>query len=70
MASESVAVNNGFGVSFCTAVQKCSYGKCRSNGTHHLKIETVYSDDGGQECIDVIDSWYCDKHYKKLINSN
>lgn len=66
MASKSTAASN---VGFCTAVQKCAYGKCGKNGTHHLSIQSVYSSEDGEDCVDVKHAWYCDRHYKKLIDT-
>jgi hypothetical protein len=67
MASKSTAADNSVG--FCIAVQKCGYGRCNKNGTHHLSISTTYSSESGEDCSDITDAWYCDKHYKTLINT-
>jgi hypothetical protein len=65
MASKSTAANDSIG--FCIAVQKCKYGKCNKNGTHHLSISSTYSTKSGENCSDTVDAWYCDKHYNMLI---
>ena len=67
MASRSTAATE---LGFCIAVQKCSYGKCRKNGTHHLQIQTSSATPSGEDASETIDAWYCERHYEKLIKTN
>jgi hypothetical protein len=67
MASKSTAAGNSG--SFCVAVQRCAFAKCNKNGTHHLSISANSSSETGQDCLETMDVWYCEKHYKKLIEN-
>ncbi len=55
---------------FCVAVQRCAYDKCKKNGTHHLTISLNSSSETGQDHLEVVDTWYCEKHYKKIIENS
>lgn len=55
---------------FCVSVQRCAHGNCKKNGTHHLTISLNSSSESGKEQTAVIDTWYCDKHYNKIIENS
>lgn len=67
MASKSTAANNsGY---FCIAVQRCAFSKCRKNGTHHVSISLNSSSETGEDVCATVDTWYCDKHFKKITEN-
>jgi hypothetical protein len=66
MASKLTAASDS---TFCIAVQKCEFKKCRKNGTHHLCISASFSSETGQDRNEVVHCWYCEKHFAMLVPS-